>query len=128
MNSIEKEIATALLAPVTQDENGAIQGRYLFPESFAGFSGHFPGHAILPAIVEIMTVLSLLEEQTGCKQHLAAVEDAKFLTPVRPNQEILVSCRRRTVRGKELYDAQLSVAGTTTATMLLDVTEKGETP
>lgn len=121
MNKIEQEIAAASLASAAQDEDGYIRGRYLFPESFSGFAGHFPGNAILPAIVEIMTAVSLLGAHHGRKLHLAAVEDAKFLTPVRPDQEIEVSCRQRTVRGKELYEAQLSVAGTVTATMLLDL-------
>ena len=125
MNKIEQEITAASLAPAAQDESGMVEGRYLFPESFSGFAGHFPGNAILPAIVEIMTAVSLLEGHLGRKLRLSAVEDAKFLTPVRPNQEILVRCRQRTIRGKELYDAQLSVAGTATATMLLDVAASG---
>lgn len=128
MNRMEQEIAAASLCGVTTDDTESLEGRYLFPERFCGFAGHFPGHSILPAIVEIMTVVSLVGAHAGCRQRLVGVEDAKFLNPVRPNQEILVRCRPRTVKGKLLYDAQLSVAGITTASLLLELACAGELP
>jgi 3-hydroxyacyl-[acyl-carrier-protein] dehydratase len=128
MNKVQQEIAAASLGALTRDENESFQGRYLFPESFSGFAGHFPEHPILPAIVEIMTVIHLAGEQLGSRQRLVGVEDAKFLTPVRPNQELLVRCRPRTVRGKPLYDAQLSVEGITTASLLIELASAEELP
>ena len=128
MNRILQEIAAASLGAVTTDDTGSFESSYLFPEQFAGFAGHFPGHAILPAIVEILTVVSLAGEHAGCRQRLVGVEDAKFLTPVLPNQELLVRCRPRTVKGKLLLDAKLSVAGTVTASMLLDLAPAGGQP
>ncbi|HEY3307628.1 MAG TPA: hypothetical protein VGJ93_04165 [Desulfuromonadaceae bacterium] len=121
MNKIMQEIDAALLGTVTTDDTGNMEARYLFTDSFCGFSGHFPGHPILPAIVEILTVVSLVGKHTGCMQRLMAVEDAKFLTPVKPDQELLVCCRPRTVKGKLLFDAQLTVAGTTSASLLLEL-------
>jgi 3-hydroxyacyl-[acyl-carrier-protein] dehydratase len=121
MNKVRNEIAAARLGAVTADDTGAIEGRYLFAPDFCGFSGHFPGHAILPAIVEIMLAVSLVSEYIGESHRLVAVDDAKFLTPVRPSQEIVVKCRERIVRGRALWDAQLSVEGTTSATMLLQL-------
>jgi 3-hydroxyacyl-[acyl-carrier-protein] dehydratase len=123
MNRIMQEIAAAALCGATTAEEGTLERTYLFPQQFAGFQGHFPEHPILPAIVEILTVVSLVSEQMGSRQRLSAVEDAKFLTPVRPEQELLVKCRPKLVKGKQLWDAQLSVAGVTTATMLLDLVE-----
>ncbi|OGU12155.1 MAG: hypothetical protein A2075_09930 [Geobacteraceae bacterium GWC2_58_44] len=128
MNKLEQEIAAASLGTATTDDAGTFQGRYLFPESFSGFTGHFPEHPILPAIVEIMTVVSLVSEQAGYRQRLVGVEDAKFLTPVRPNQELLVRCRPRSVKGKLLFDAQLSVAGITTASLLIELACARELP
>lgn len=127
MNRILQGIAAAAHGTITTDEAGTLERRYCFADSFAGFAGHFPEHPILPAIVEILTVVSLVSEQTGCRQRLVAVEDAKFLNPVRPDQELLVRCRQRTVRGKSLYDAQLTVGGTTTATLLIELSPAGET-
>lgn len=128
MNKILQQIAAASLGPVTTDATETLESRYLFPDRFAGFGGHFPEHPILPAIVEILTVVSQVSEHRGCRQRLAAVEDAKFLTPVRPNQELLVRSRQRTVKGKLLWDAQLSVAGITTATLLLALSGAKEQP
>ena len=125
MNEIVKGIAAASLGVAGTDETGTHLGRYLFGEEFAGFAGHFPGFPILPAIVEILTVVELVGELEGCRQRLVAVEDAKFLTPVRPGEELLVRCLRRTVRGKLLWDAQLTVGESTASTMLLDLVRRG---
>jgi 3-hydroxyacyl-[acyl-carrier-protein] dehydratase len=126
MNKILQGIAAARLDAVTSDDSGTLEARYLFPESFAGFDGHFPGHPILPAIVEIMTVVSLVGEHAGIRQRLLAVEDAKFLSPISPDQEILVRCRPRTVKGKLLHDAQLTVGDTTAASLLIELANFGE--
>ena len=121
MSKIMQGIEAAALGCATSDDAGAVTGRYCFPDSFAGFAGHFPGHPILPAIVEILTVVSLVSQHSGQRQRLIAVEDAKFLHPVSPDQELLVRCRQRTVKGKLLYDAQLAVGETTTATLLIEL-------
>ncbi len=128
MNKILQGIAEAALGAVTTDDMGTLERHYCFTNNFTGFAGHFPEHPILPAIVEIMAVVSLVGEQTGCRQRLVAVEDAKFLNPVRPDQELLVRCRPRTVRGKLLYDAQLTVGNTITASMLIELACTGGLP
>lgn len=128
MNRIAQEIAACRLGGVESDAAGAFEGRYLFPESFAGFDGHFPDFPILPAIVEIRVVVSLVGEALNCRQRLVAVQDAKFLNPVRPGQELSVRCRTRSIQGKELYDAQLSVGATGVASMLLELAPEGEAP
>jgi 3-hydroxyacyl-[acyl-carrier-protein] dehydratase len=128
MNKIIQGISEASQCAVTTDETGTHEGRYCFTDSFVGFAGHFPEHPILPAIVEILTVVALISEQTGCRQRLVAVEDAKFLNPVHPGQELLVRCRQRMVKGTLLYDAKLTVGATTTATMLLELAPDGDTP
>jgi 3-hydroxyacyl-[acyl-carrier-protein] dehydratase len=128
MNKVLQEIAAARLCAVTKDDAGSLEGRYLFTDRFAGFGGHFPEQPILPAIVEILTVVSLVAAGTGCRQRLVAVEGAKFLVPVRPGQEIVVRCRPRMLKGKLLYDALLTVGGTTTASLLIELALVGELP
>lgn len=126
MNEILRGIEVAALGAVTRDEAGGVARRYLFEERFAGFAGHFPNYPILPAIVEILTVVSLVGEESGSRQRLVAVADAKFLSPIRPNQEVLVECRQKSARGKLLHEAQLSVAGKTAASFLLELAGQGE--
>lgn len=126
MNEIAKGIAAARLGDARTAEPGIYEGRYLFTKNFTGFGGHFPDFPILPAIVEILAVAALVGEWKGCRQRLKAVEDAKFLNPVRPGQELLIRCRQRTVKGRLLYDAQLTVGETTVAHLLLDLARFGE--
>lgn len=128
MNKIKQQISAASCGGVTKNDTEGFEGRYLFPDHFCGFDGHFPDNPILPAMVEIMTVVSLVGEYTGCNQRLVSVEDAKFLAPVRPNQELLVRCCQRTVKGKLLYDAKLTVAGTISATVLIELVCVKELP
>lgn len=126
MNKIQQGIAAAALGVVRSDDSGMLEGRYLFPKDFVGFAGHFPEHPILPALVEILLVVALVGEQAGCRQQLLAVVDAKFQVPVRPEQEILVRCRPRRIKGKLLYDAKLTVQGLTTASLLLELATAAE--
>jgi 3-hydroxyacyl-[acyl-carrier-protein] dehydratase len=128
MNKILQGIAAASLCAVRTDETGTLEGRYLFTGEFAGFAGHFPDYPILPAVVEILTVVALVGEAAGRRLRLVAVEDAKFLSPVRPDQELLVRCRERSVKGKLCHEAQLTVGGTIAASLLLELAPFGELP
>jgi 3-hydroxyacyl-[acyl-carrier-protein] dehydratase len=127
MNELRKGIdasATEAL-PGTGKETGA--RRYRFAPGFIGFSGHFPGNPILPAIVQVRAVVSLAEEEGGKALRLAAVRSAKFLSPIRPDEEVSIRYRRRVDSGMDLCDATLSVAGKTVASFQLELAE-GETP
>lgn len=126
MNRIAQETAAARLGEIVGNADGGFEGRYLFPEGFAGFDGHFPNFPILPAIVEIGAVVALVGEAKGVPQRLVGVQDAKFLNTVHPGEELTVSCRTRSVQGRELYDARLTVGATTVSTMLLDLAPAGE--
>jgi 3-hydroxyacyl-[acyl-carrier-protein] dehydratase len=126
MNELVQGIRAAALDAVSCDENGMLTRRYRFDKNFAGFAGHFPNYPVLPAIVEILTVVTLVSEHSGIAMQLAAVEDAKFLAQIRPDQEILVQCCHKSIRGKLLHDAKLSVAGTPAASFLLALRSEGE--
>ena len=127
MNALIKGIdASAVEAlPGTGKEAGA--RRYRFAPGFIGFSGHFPGNPILPAIVQVCAVLSLAEEEGGKALRLAAVRSAKFLSPIRPDEEVSIRYRRRVDSGEDICDATLSLAGKTSAAFQLRLTEE-ETP
>ena len=127
MNELRKGIdasATEAL-PGTGTETGA--RRYRFAPGFIGFSGHFPGNPILPAIVQVRAVVSLAEEVGGKALRIAAVRSAKFLSPIRPDEEVSIRCRRRVDSGEDICDATLSVAGKTSAAFQLRFAEE-ETP
>ena len=77
---------------------------------------------------EVARGVSMAAERSGKPLRLAAVESAKFLSPIRPGEEIQVRYRRREQDGKALYDATLAVGGKTAAAFLLQVDEGDGTP
>jgi 3-hydroxyacyl-[acyl-carrier-protein] dehydratase len=122
MNKLKQGImASAVDKIINEPASQSVTRSYCFTKDFAGFSGHFPGNPILPAIVQILTVVSLIEEHTGREQQLLSVEDAKFLNPVLPDQEIQVRCRQKTIGGKLLHEAKLAVHEKLAATFLLQM-------
>ncbi len=125
MNELLRGIAASAVDELTTVGPDQVARRYRFPVDFAGFSGHFPGYPILPAIVQLQCVACLAGEHAGMPLRLAAVEDAKFLIPIRPDQEILIQYRLRPGAGKSLYDARLTVADKLAATFLVELVRAG---
>src|SRR5512140_2195980 len=114
MSALRKGIDASAVETLggTGTETGA--RRYRFGPGFIGFSGHFPGNPILPAIVQIRAAVSIAEEEEGGKTlRLAAVRSAKFLAPIRPDEDVWIRVRRRVDPGMGIFDATLSVAGKT---------------
>ena len=91
------------------EEGVAATKRYRFSNDFIGFSGHFPGYPILPAFVQIMMACTLAEELKGRTLEPATIEKAKFLLEIRPEQEILLRIRERTIGARPGYEARLVV-------------------
>ena len=119
-------IAASAVDGITTAGPDQVARRYRFSVGFVGFAGHFPGSPILPAIVQLQCVACLAGEQTGIPLRLATVEEAKFLVPIRPDQELLVQYRLRPVAGKSLYDARLTVADQIAATFLVELVRAEE--
>jgi 3-hydroxyacyl-[acyl-carrier-protein] dehydratase len=100
MNAIINAIKKSAIDPAQKKDSGIITGRYLFSEDFLGFSGHFPGYPILPAVVQLITGLCLAEELKGHSLELKSVQGAKFLQEIRPGNEIAVTCTDSLVKGE----------------------------
>ncbi len=110
MSTLKKEIIKAAMCPVEVIDPDTAAGRYRFPATFVGFSGHFPNYPVLPAFVQVMTALTVFEEWRGRPSRLASIEKAKFHIELRPDQEITVQCRQYVSKGKAMVEARLSVA------------------
>jgi len=52
------------------------------------------------------------------------VRSAKFLSPIRPDEEVSIRYRRRVDSGEDICDATLSVAGKTSAAFQLRFAEE----
>jgi len=66
--------------------------RFLFPEDFRGFAGHFPQEPILPGVCLLECVLATGEALAGRPLRLVGVRNAKFLDPARPGDPLRVEC------------------------------------
>ena len=124
MNELRRGIRASAAGALARTGPDTVSRRYRFAPGFIGFSGHFPGNPILPAIVQVCAVISLAEEEGGKALRLAAVRSAKFLSPIRPDEEVSIRYRRRIVSGEDICDATLSVAGKTSAVFQLRLAEE----
>ncbi len=109
MNEIKGEILSSAVSPMAVEEGVTATRRYRFSPDFIGFSGHFPGYPILPAFVQIMMACTLAEELKGHALEPVAIEKAKFLIEIGPDQEILVRIREHRIGAMPGCEASLVV-------------------
>ena len=128
MNKLRQAIVLSAIGKKTEDGTGVITRRYRFKPNFIGFRGHFPGYPILPAFVQILTAMTLIEEHTKCRIELASVEKAKFHLPLTPVLEIEVTCARRQVHDKSICDSRLTVTEGLASSFRFTFTERRDTP
>jgi 3-hydroxymyristoyl/3-hydroxydecanoyl-(acyl carrier protein) dehydratase len=95
----------------------AASGTWRFPASLAVFSGHFPGAPLLPGVYALAAADALLV--LACPGwRLGAVERAKWLAPVAPDQELEIAVRWRGAPPASA-DATVRLAGVVAATARL---------
>lgn len=121
MNTLRQGIEAAAIRGSTSVGPDTVVRRYRFSPDFVGFSGHFPGDAILPAIVQLQAVVALAQELAGTPLRLVAVPSAKFLAPVRPGEDVEVRYRHCSTAGGNRYDATLTVADRTVSSFSLEL-------
>ena len=107
MSSLTRAIRAGAVGEIRETGPGTVERSYRFPAEFPGFAGHFPGYPIVPAIVQLQAALCLAEDWLGAPLRLAAVENAKFLLQLRPQEEIMVECRERRRDGRLTCEARL---------------------
>jgi len=92
MKKLIDAIKNSSTGPAQKDNPSEVANTYCFDNSFLGFSGHFPGYPILPAVLQLLIAQLLIEEQKGYKIQMTSIEKAKFLSEIRPNDRITVQC------------------------------------
>lgn len=115
--------AAALESPQTVAGGGWLR-RYRFDPDFLGFSGHFPGYPVVPAVVQVLAAVELVGAGSGRDCSLVGVEHAKFLIQLHPGDEITVRCTPKAAAGRELWEARLDVAAGVAASFQLQLTEE----
>ncbi len=87
MSVINKEIIENLSDWVKNDD-GTVEAVIAFPDSFAGFDGHFNNRPLLPGICKIITAMIILNKFKSHNLKIKRIKQAKFLAPVLPNEEL----------------------------------------
>jgi 3-hydroxyacyl-[acyl-carrier-protein] dehydratase len=59
-------------------------------DDFIGFRGHFPGHPVLPAFVQLLMAECAVRLHSPAPMSLRRVERGKFLRPIGPNEPVTV--------------------------------------
>jgi 3-hydroxyacyl-[acyl-carrier-protein] dehydratase len=92
MKRLLKEIAEYSIKQKPGDNPLVMEKLFCFDRDFIGFSGHFPGYPILPAVLQLLLAQLCIEEQKGCKISITSIEKAKFLSEIRPDETISIQC------------------------------------
>ena len=80
-------------------EQGAWRQIFCFAADSVVFAGHFPGHPVLPAVVQVLMAQVALEAM-GQSADLACVPQAKFLAPLGPDVDILLTLSKGRREGR----------------------------
>ena len=123
MNRLIDAIKKSSLGPAQIKDPYTTTGRYCFSDDFLGFSGHFPGYPILPAIVQLIAAQCLIEEHKGYPLQLNSVQKAKFLQEIRPGNEILIQCIDCPVKGLPGSKIQIYLEDKIAASFLMTFSE-----
>lgn len=112
MKLIQEAIQDARSGSPEFTKDQIIQQAFVFPREFVGFSGHFPGEPILPAVVQISLGVFLAGMLAGqgkpCFLILKSVPKAKFVRKLKPDELITAKCSTKN-RDNLCFEVALSV-------------------
>ena len=91
MNIIMQEIKQ-YMSDITEKDSNNVSARFLFPEEFICFQGHFPEKPVLPGFCKIQAVLVILQEWRKKNIKLKEIVLAKFFSPVSCGEELIFEC------------------------------------
>ena len=78
-----------------QEANGESIFRICFDASHPIFTGHFPGHPIVPGACLVQIAEELTARLTGRKGSFTQVRNLKFRQPVTPDQELTFAIQEK---------------------------------
>lgn len=90
MKILLEDIKRYSVAKAPGDNHSEVARHYCFDKDFVGFSGHFPGYPILPAVLQLLLAQIFIEEQKGYKISITAIEKAKFMSEIRSDDLISI--------------------------------------
>lgn len=69
-----------------QVEPGTVKAVVSFEKNHPIFSGHFPGHPVVPGVTMIQTLRELMELHTDRKLRIVTGDNIKFLAIINPEE------------------------------------------
>jgi 3-hydroxyacyl-[acyl-carrier-protein] dehydratase len=123
MNAIEKALLKAVTQPPVESD-GAITAGFCLPPDFPGFQGHFDGNPICPAVIQARAALLALEQARAARYRLEGMANAKFMSPLGPDQPFTVKLTARADGAS--FDASLASGGQAVSKIRLTVSPRGE--
>ena len=124
MNKLKAEIVKCAETQMEVIGPQKVSRRYCFPPSFIGFSGHFPGYPVLPAFVQAMAAMAVVEELKGRPCDWSSMERAKFRVEVRPDQMISVECREYGSQDESAFEVNINTAEGVAASFIMKIIER----
>ena len=95
-------------------------------DGFTGFRGHFPGHPILPAFVQLLMGECAVRVHGARAWSLRRVERGKFLKPIGPNQPVTVCWQEHPCDNGLRCSFTLHVEGEKAAVFTLEFAAEGD--
>ncbi len=75
---------------ICDDQHLQATAVFMFDEDYPGFSGHFPGQPVLPAIVQLAMIRYLAECVLGGSLLPMGYERTKFRAMIQPGEKVVV--------------------------------------
>jgi 3-hydroxyacyl-[acyl-carrier-protein] dehydratase len=125
MRTLREEIMRRAEPPAQSLADEGRELTFRFGADFIGFQGHFPGHPILPAFVQLLMGECAVRMHSDRVWSLRRVERAKFLRPIQPNERVTV-CWQEQPQGDGLRCTfTLRVGSEKAAVFTLELTPEG---
>jgi 3-hydroxyacyl-[acyl-carrier-protein] dehydratase len=100
MGTLREEIMACADKQVQTLEGGrGYELVFHFDEHFIGFQGHFPGHPVLPAFVQVLMGQCALCLRSGRNWRLRRVDRSKFLKTILPGRPVKVCWQEQPLNG-----------------------------
>lgn len=90
LESVSSMIEAALPDPVLAVPGEDRRFRRSFPAQLSVFDGHYPGFPIVPGVLLIEAAAVAVDALVGSAGRWAGVQSARFQTPVRPDDEVVI--------------------------------------
>lgn len=114
------------MTPLPANEPERISRAARFPEDSAWFSGHFPGHPIVPGVALIALAAEAVMERArgeGRSLTIRGLRRIRFRLPVQPGDEVILEIVRMADPGETAYAFTVRLSGETACSGVLTAEE-----